>query len=341
MNHNPALQDTQLCSKKQFTMTVPFANSFTQAWIQALMQAADIPAARTIKSKLEWIDTVSQDRPDQDRLAAAKELWSFAEAEGLLELLKIVPTAQATWVFAQDDIFTYQARKDSAANKALDFDRWTEAIGLRSGSFELTAEVTAGDWSELVRIEAVRLKQKLNTTAVSQTTSMKHLPCTARWKDNLWTVQFDPVDWIHVNYEDFVSIPRPCLEVVEEPIAFTMAHAHDSVLVKNVRPCDFRLQHSEWMDCVARLMPIHQMILSNSRDFSPWFTRVWDCVWPVIYREQNMLNGKADLNRIRSEIKECLTTQPRLTVWMFLFAKLSSLIMVGRGLGQCADFIDT
>jgi hypothetical protein len=81
--------------------------------------------------------------------------------------------------------------------------------------------------------------------------------------------------------------------------------------------------------------------LSNSRDFSPWFTRVWDCVWPVIYREQNMLNGKADLNRIRSEIKECLTTQPRLTVWMFLFAKLSSLIMVGRGLGQCADFIDT
>ncbi len=302
------------------------------------MLATEIPASRTIKSKLEWIDTLCQDRPDQDRMAAAKDLWAFCESEGLVDLLKIVPTSQPTWQFSQEDIFTYQ-RRESSVLKTGDFEDWTGAIGLRPAEFELTAEVTARDWNELVRNEAVRLRQALNTTKIGQE-SLKHLPCTARWADNQWSVQFDQLDWIIVRYEDCVSVQRPQLEAIEEAIAWTMANAHDTILTKSGKSCDFILQRSPWMDCVEKLTPIHQLVLSNSKDFSPWFTRAWDCVWPVIYREQNFLNGKADINWIRAEMKDCLSAQPRLTVWMFMVAKLSSQIMVGRGLGHCADFVD-
>jgi hypothetical protein len=319
-------------------MPLPITNPFTQGWIQALMQATEVPASRTIKSKIEWIDILSQDRPDQDRLAAARELWNYCETEGLMDLLKIIPTSQSIWQFSRDDIFTYQRRDSSPANLS-NLESWTRAIGLQPATFELMAEVTAGDWTELVRNEAVRLKQSLNTAAVSQS-SIKHLPCIARWADNLWSVQFDQVDWIIVRYEDFVSVPRPPLEAIEETIAWALANAHDSILTKSGSSCAFALERSIWMDCVEKLKPIHQLVLSNSRDFSPWFNRAWDCVWPVVYREQNLLNGKADINWIRGEIKACLTAQPRLTVWMFMFAKLTCQIMVGRGLGQCADFVD-
>lgn len=302
------------------------------------MQAAEIPASRTIKSKIEWIDTLCQDRPGQDRQAAATELWNYCESEGLTELLKIVPTNQLVWQFSRDDIFSYRRAENPADLQLQDLQGWSRAIGILPSKFALIAEVTAGDWTELVRQEAVRLRHTLNTSAVGQA-SIKHLPCTASWADNLWSVQFDQVDWIVVRYEDFVSVPRPSLEAVEETIAWSMAYAHESVLVRSSK-CDFILEHSSWMDCVEKLKPIHQMVLSNSRDFSPWFNRAWDCVWPVIYREQNYLNGKADINFIRSEIKACLTAQPRLTVWMFLFAKLTCQFMVGRGLGQCADFVD-
>lgn len=319
-------------------MSLSITAPFTQAWIQALMLATEIPASRTIKSKLEWIDMLCQDRPDQDRMAAAKDLWTFCESEGLMDLLKIVPTSQSVWQFSREDIFTYQRRETPATNLS-DFETWTGAIGLQPANFELTAEVTAREWTELVRSEAVRLRRALNTTTIGQE-SLKHLPCTARWADNQWSVTFDQVDWIVVRYEGYVSVQRPQLEAIEEAIAWTIANAHDTILTKTVKPCDFILQRSPWMDCVEKLKPIHQMVLSNSKDFSPWFNRAWDCVWPVIYREQNLLNGKADINWIRAEIRDCMSAQPRLTVWMFMFAKLTSQIMVGGGLGHCADFVD-
>lgn len=311
---------------------------FTQAWLQALMLAIDVPASRTIKTKLEWFEILCKDRPDQDRMAAARDLWAFCESEGLMDLLTIVPTSQSIWQFSRDDVFTYQRRESTKTNLD-DFESWAGAIGLQPATFELTAEVTARDWTELVRSEAVRLKRALNTTTIGQE-SLKRLPCSASWADNRWSVQFDQVDWIIVQYEGSVSVQRPELEAIEEAIAWTLANAHDTVLNKSVKPCDFALQHSIWMDCVAKLKPIHQLVLSNAKDFSPWFLRVWDCVWPVVYREQNQLNGKADINWIRAEVKDCMTEQPRLTVWMFMFAKLSSQVMVGGGLGHCADFTD-
>jgi hypothetical protein len=303
------------------------------------MQATEIPASRTIKPKVEWIDILCQYRPDQDRMAAARELWSFCETEGLIDLIKIIPTAQSTWRFSIEDVFTYQRNHESSTPQPSNQDSWSRAIGLQAVTFELTAEVTSRDWAELVRKEAVRLNQSLNTAAVGQS-SIKHLPCTARWADNLWSVQFDQVDWIIVRYEDYVSVPRPKFEAVEETIAWAMAKSHESVLSKSAVKCDFMLSRSAWMDCVEKLQPVHQLVLSNSGDFSPWFNRAWDCVWPVVYREQNLLNGKADINTIRSEIKACLTAQPRLIIWMFLFAKLTCQILVGRGLGHCADFVD-
>lgn len=320
-------------------MSRPIHNPFTQAWIQSLMQAAEVPASRTIRSKIEWIDILSQDRPNQDRMTAASDLWNYCQSEGLLELLKIVPTSQPIWQFSRDDIFSFRRRQDSSAHNLSNLESWIHAIGLQPATFELTAEVTAQDWTELVRNEAVRLKQSLNTAAVGQS-SIKHLPCTARWSNNLWSVQFDQIDWIIVHYEDYVSVPRPQLELCDEPISWAIANAHESILTKSGGANDFRIEKSDWMDCVERLKPVHQLVLGNSSDFSPWFNRAWDCVWPTIYREQNLLNGKADINWIRSEMKACVTAQPRLTVWMFMFAKLICQFMVGRGLGQCADFVD-
>lgn len=302
------------------------------------MLATEIPASRTLKSKFEWIDILCHDRPNEDRMTAAKDLWAFCESEGLGDLLKIVPTSQSIWQFSREDIFTYQ-RTETSTPSIRDFESWTVAIGLQAGNFELIGEVTARDWTELVRSEAVRLKRALNTTTIGQE-SLKHLPCIARWEENRWSVQFDQVDWIMVQYGEFVSVQRPRFESIEEAIAWTMANAHDTILNKSIKPCDFSLQKSMWMDCVEKLKPIHELVLNNSKDFSPWFNRVWDCVWPVVYREQNHLNGKADINWIRAEIKDCMAAQPRITVWMFMFAKLASQIMIGGGLGHCADFED-
>jgi hypothetical protein len=324
------------------TSSQPIANPFTQSWIQALTQAAEFPATRTIKAKLEWIDSISLNRPDVDRLAAAQELWDFAEAEGLGGLLQIVPTNQSTWVFDREDIFLYERSSDSLAElkAGWNFDKWTQAIGLQpTSTFSLIAEVTSVDWMGLVRSEAVRLRQSLNTAAVTQTSTM-HLPCTARWINNAWTVQFDQLDWIVVSYEDSPTMPHPALETLEQPLMQALAHADKAIAVKDAGPCSFSLRPAPWMGCVDRLQPLHNSLIENNHDFSPWLMKTWNCVWPVVYKEQNVLKGLADLDTIRREIKTCLEAQPRLTVWMFLFAKLVTQMQAGRGLGLCADFVD-
>ncbi len=322
-------------------MSLSIANPFTQSWIQALTQAAEIPATRTIKSKLEWVDSISLNRSDVDRLAAAQELWNFAEAEGLGGLLQIVPTSQSTWVFDREDIFLYERNQQSLADlkASWNFEHWAQAIGLKPASFSLTAEVTSVDWMGLVRSEAVRLKQSLNTAAVIQTSTM-HLPCTARWVNDAWSVQFDQLNWIVVNYEDPASVPRPPFNAIKEPLTWALKAANTSLVTKNSGPCAFTLRPAPWMDCVERLQPLHEMMVGNASSFNPWLAKLWNCVWPVIYREQNVLKGHADIDSIRSEMKACLSAQPRLTVWMFLFAKLVCQMQIGRGLGLCADFTD-
>ncbi len=322
-------------------MSLSIANPFNQSWIQALTQAAEIPATRTIKSKLEWVDTLSLNRPDVDGLAAAKSLWDFAESEGLGGLLHILPTSQSTWVFDSEDVFLYERSQPELAElkTAWSFDHWTRAIGLQPTTYGLVAEVTSTDWMGLVRKEAVRLKQSLNTAAVTQASTM-YLPCTARWSDNAWTVQFDQLDWIVVSYEDPVTVPHPSLEAIQATLTQSLHAANTTLVAKNAAACAFIMRPSPWMECAPALRPLHELMLDSASDFSPWLVKTWNCVWPVIYREQNVLKGQADIDYLRSELKACLSAQSRLTMWMFLFAKLVCQMQLGRGLGLCADFID-
>jgi hypothetical protein len=319
----------------------PITNPFTQSWIQSLTQAAEIPATRTIKAKLEWVDAVCLNRPDVDRMAAAKELWSFAETEGLSGLLQIVPTNHSPWVFDREDIFIYERTPEGLAElkRAWSLEAWTQSLGIQPSKFALVAEVTSSDWMALVRSEAVRLKQTLNTAAVTQTSTM-HLPCTGRWDGKSWAVQFDQLDWIYVNYEDPVTVTRPSYAEMETALIEALSFASTNVVAKSGPSSSYALRPAQWMNCSERLMPIHQLVMDNAGGFAPWIAKVWSCVWPVIYREQNVLKGQADLDVIRRDIKECLNAQPRLTVWMFMFAKLVCQSQLSRGLGFCADFVD-
>jgi hypothetical protein len=113
-------------------------NPFTQSWIQSLTLAADNPVARTIKSKLDWIDHLSQVRDAADRQAAAQALWDYATSAGLRELLHILPTAQSCWTFSPNDTFLYARSEDgSQQSSSQDLETWKQALGLEPASFSI------------------------------------------------------------------------------------------------------------------------------------------------------------------------------------------------------------
>ena len=90
---------------------------------------------------------------------------------------------------------------------------------------------------------------------------------------------------------------------------------------------------------MKRLEHLHKQILTTqANDFAPWFRRTWACVWTVVYREQNVLRGQANVDVVRAELAACVSTVPRLTTWMFVFAKLICENQLGRGLGICGDY---
>lgn len=323
------------------TTTNPsIAKPFTQSWIQALTLAADNPLARTIKPKLEWIDRLSMNRADPERSTAAKELWDFAESEGLRDLLWLLPCNAATWTFDRDDIFQYtRTNIDVPDSQQANFERWLQSLGLTQGEFSMDAEVAGSDWSGLVRKEAVRLQHSLDTTAVQQSSNLT-LPCKAKWNTTAWIVQFDQVDWIAVPYEDSPVVPRPAFAEIEERLFWLVTSANDALVSKRSTPCSISNAAQPWVKCSAPLVPLHSAFLKQTKDFSPWMARTWNCVWPIVYREQNLLKGLADIDQVRAEMKACLSAQPRLTMWMFVFAKLVCQLRTGRGLGIIADFHD-
>jgi hypothetical protein len=86
---------------------------------------------------------------------------------------------------------------------------------------------------------------------------------------------------------------------------------------------------------------MHQEVVSaDAYQFHPWIRRVWNSVWPVVYRERHRLRGPCDLAELRKEIAECFSAVPMLTEWMFLFARLAIAARCERGLGISADFVD-
>ncbi len=335
---------------------------FTQAWIQALTLAAENPLARTIKPQLELVNTLSRSRAEADRAQAAQELWQVAQREGLSDLLNVLPVYRAKWDFPSDDKFIYRRRdaasttSDSASpnrspTTATETARtppaatsdacetWYRAMGLKSLEVPLMAEVFSGDWASLVRSEAVRLQQSLSLSAVAHATTLQ-LPCTARWDTQAWSITFDQVDWVVINYEDLPVMPRPTYTELEEQLAWLLATANDTLLAKRAANCNFAPAEAAWEGCVASLQPLHASLRRQSNGYPPWLLRTWYCVWPIVYREQHVLRERADIDVLRRELKACLDAQPRLCIWMFLFAKLICQTQLSTGLGFCADFSD-
>lgn len=314
-------------------------NPFTVSWIQALAAAATNPVARTIKPKIDLVNALSRSQLDADRPAAAQQLWEYADSEGLKDLLCFLPVFETKWVFDTDDVFLYERRdaEQTTAESGMSFERWQQTLGLTPMEVGLHAEVFSGDWASLVRSEAVRLQKSFSMSAIAQATTLK-LPCTARWNKTAWSVQFDQVDWVVVDYSDLPHVPRPNYQQMEERLTWMLANASDVLVAKKATRYEFRPVRAPWFDCVESLKPLHEMLCQNSNNFSPWLTRTWSCVWPVIYREQNVLRGRADIDRVRSELKACLDAQPRLCVWMFMFAKLVCQTQISTGLGFCADY---
>jgi hypothetical protein len=320
---------------------------FSQSWIQALTSVAENPIARTIKPRLDLVNALVLARTETDRLDMARQLWDLAEQSGLTELLRVVPTARTQWVFDSDDVFLYRRVASSlpstTASKptlgSFSFEAWQQAIGLLPTEVPLTAEIFNADWASLVRKEALRLQQSFSMSAIGASNTLT-LPCRARWDLKSWSVHFDSIDWVVVRYEETPSMSRPRYEELEELLTWLIATSGESTVSKKNSQCDFRPQVPAWMDCVPGLSGLHSLLSKSPNDFSPWMVRVWHCVWPIVYREQQVLRERADVAVVRNELRICLTAQPQLCLWMFLFAKLACQTQVGTGLGFCADFRD-
>ncbi|MEZ6152428.1 MAG: hypothetical protein R3C09_20200 [Pirellulaceae bacterium] len=349
-----------------FRAATPIAAPFTQAWIQALTLAADNPLARTIKPQIELVNTLGRSRAEADRAQVAQELWQVSQREVLSDLLHVLPVYRAQWDFPSDDKFIYRRRdagtvlaampgdssEPSSSNVARrsavgtaaasangDFAAWCSAMGLSSLEVPLTAEVFSGDWASLVRSEAVRLQQSLSLSAVAQATTLQ-LPCTARWDTQGWSITFDQVDWVVIAYDELPVMQRPTYAELEEPLSWLLATANDTLVVKRAANCNFTPTPTAWEDCVASLQPLHAGLREQPGSYAPWLLRTWHCVWPTVYREQQVLHERADIDVLRRELKACLDAQPRLCMWMFLFAKLICQTQLSTGLGFCADFGD-
>lgn len=321
---------------------------FTQSWIQSLTLVASHPLARTIKPRLELVNTLSRTRDEADRAQAAKELWEMAQPAGLSELLDVLPVHSPQWVFSSDDNFLYRRRDSATADDGTltapaaiseSFAAWRQAIGLETLQVPLTAEVFSGDWASLVRSEAVRLQQSLSLSAMPQATTLQ-LPCTARWDTNAWSVSFDQVEWVVRRYDGLPVMPRPTYAELQERLLRMVTVANDTLVNKQAANCAFSATGAAWHDCVASLKPLHVDLHRQAGSLSPWVLRTWNCVWPVVYREQHVLDERADVEVVRRELKACLETQSKLCLWMFLFAKLVCQSQLTTGLGFCADFGD-
>jgi hypothetical protein len=331
----------------QTTAQQPIQSPFSQSWIQALTSVAENPVARTIKPRMDLVNALVLARTETDRLDVARQLWDLAEQSGLTELLRVVPTARPQWVFDSDDVFLYRTVASSlpptSAVKptagSFNFEAWQQAIGLLPTEVPLTAEIFNGDWASLVRKEALRLQQSFSMSAIGSSNTLT-LPCRAGWDLKSWSVRFDSIDWVVVRYEEIPSMSRPSYEELEELFAWLIATSGEATVPKKNSQCDFRPQLPAWTDCVPALSGLHRLLSKSPNDFSPWMVRVWHCVWPIVYREQQVLRERADIAVVRNELRICLTAQPQLCLWMFLFAKLVCQTQVGTGLGFCADFRD-
>jgi hypothetical protein len=312
------------------------SKAFTQHWLQSLTLVAREPVAQQLKPLLDTIDELGRTGSESDRTAAAQRLWDFAEREGLRSVLEILPVEQPDWTFDREDPFSYRR---VGRDQIGDFATWAQCLGIAPCEVPLVADITSRDWLNLARQEAVRLQQTMSTAGLPQGLNLQ-LNCKATWDLKGWSVRFDQAEWVVVRYDEPVSVTRPEFDEIDETLAWAIATANESLVPKVIAKTSGEFEKLPWLGCSDRLEPLHRRVLiADAKHTSPWFRRVWACVWPVVYREQNVLRGQANIDDVRQELAACIKEVPRLTTWMFVFAKLVCECQLGRGLGLSADYL--
>ena len=310
---------------------------FTEKWLQALTLSAALPAAQRIKPLISDIDSLSNYQPNEDRLTMAKHLWGYGVQEGLQPILEIAPYQHKEWRFDDEERFRFESLQPEGTEG---YESWVAGLGLTKGEIPLVAVVNYDDWTNLLRKEMVRHGRALNMTAIPDG-NMLRVNCTGVWDGQNWMIRFENPAWLVLNYDSRFSVERPSIAEIDERLTWAMMTANDAVQTKGTQAAPDLFRNTLWMDSVEKLRYLHVRVLEEqSAKFSHGFRRSWACVWTVIYREQNKLRGSCDINYVRSELETCFRTQPRLTVWMFVFAKLVCLMQLGNGLGVSGDYRD-
>jgi hypothetical protein len=323
---------------------------FTESWLQALTLSTSAPAARTVKPLLSDIDLLCQSRNVEERPAAAERVWDMAAQFDLIPLLSLVPTSRPVWHFYDEELFVFHNRSslDSASQSPdasestrvfTDKLSWQAAIGVIPSEFSLDGVVTAGDWADLLRDEAVRQRRPMSMNAfVNDQKGTVTQPCTARFDSGNWTIRFNNADWITREYDDAFSTSRISTEQVVDMAVESLVSCDNSLLPRS-SPKDFVDTEQPWLDSVESLAELHhQALQGKSAIGNAWQRKAWGCVWPVIYREQNKLSQPCDLGKLRLELADCFQNVPQLTIRTFALAKLICTAQIRSGLGVCGDF---
>ncbi len=314
-----------------------FNKPFTESWLQALTLSIQFPVVRQLKPLFDDINNLSRIEVEGDRLEGAQRVWNLAHENGIQATLSWLPTRRVPWNFDADGPLAFE---QVAISELQEFSDWTGWLGLSSHTFSLMAAATSDDWARLVRDEAVRQKKSMSASGMPEGANVR-IPCLATWANAKWTMRFEKPEWLQIQFEEPFRTERLTLDELIEPLGWMVASANESLVPKSLPKIVQDMVSVKWMECSTALKPFHIQVMEKDRkDYSPWFLRTWGCVWPIVYREQNILRGQADLDVLRSEISQCFQHVPKLTFWAFLFAKLVSSVFLGRGLGICGDFVD-
>jgi hypothetical protein len=299
--------------------------AFTENWIQSLTLAAKVPAA------------LGANNPQSDRVASAGRLWDFAKQERLLSLLDVIPSQNRTWVFEDDEAFIFES--EPRLNVA-DKDDWMRAIGVVAGEFPLVATISREDWYTMIRRQMVGHGRSFSASALPEGTTLK-LKCIGHWDTARWSMKFESPAWMSVEYESPFHTQRPDWSQIEDKVTMSIIETIDALKLKSTVSNTQYVDDTSWIQSIESLRSFHESILiKNNLGASPLFRRVWAAVWQVIYRQENKLKGDSDLGRLRKELEFAFQNGPRMTLWLFVLAKLTCKMQRGGGLGACGEFRD-
>ena len=308
---------------------------FTENWLQALTGSVAIPAARQVRPLLTDIDCISQSRESAEQKVAAERVWEFVSQHDLTPLATLCPTHCEQWDFDGEEMFVF-SRPSESIKPVETFEQWNQALGLETAEFDIIGTTTSSEWSDLLRSEAVR--QRRGMTVPNTVGHTLHLPAIAKWADSNWTITFEQTDWIQ-RTSDLAFQTDRYEQTHIDAVAMQCAEVAHKAMLKTSLQSAQASSDREWMSSVEKLSSLHQNLLSTYSDSkSVWFRKVWCAVWPVIYREQNVLNQPCDLIQLKAELADCFTTLPKLTIWMFIYARLICGASLAGGLGVCGRY---